>query len=46
MQHVPYGGLILTSARRHDIDPLLVAAVVQTESSFDTEAVSSRGALG
>lgn len=46
MQHVPYGGLIFSAARRHDVDPLLVAAVVQAESSFDTEAVSSQGALG
>ena len=46
MLHVPYGDLILSAARRHDVDPLLVAAVVQAESSFDTEAVSSEGALG
>lgn len=46
MQHVPYGGLILGAAERHGVDPLLVAAVVQAESSFDTEAVSPKGALG
>ena len=46
MQRVPYGGLILRAAARHDIDPFLVAAIVQTESSFDKEAVSPRGALG
>ena len=45
-QHLPYGGLILGAAERHGIDPLLVAAVVQAESSFDTKAVSPRGALG
>lgn len=46
LQGVPYGGLILGAASRHDVDPLLVAAIVQAESSFDTEAVSPRGALG
>ncbi len=46
MQSVPYGGLILGAASRHGVDPLLVAAIVQAESSFDTEAVSPRGALG
>ncbi|MXW03304.1 MAG: lytic transglycosylase domain-containing protein [Holophagales bacterium] len=46
MQRVPYGGLILSAAERHDVDPLLVAAIVQAESSFNTEAVSPRGALG
>ncbi|MDE2691982.1 MAG: lytic transglycosylase domain-containing protein [Acidobacteriota bacterium] len=46
MQPVPYGGLILSAAARHGVDPLLVAAIVQAESSFDTEAVSPRGALG
>ena len=46
MQLVPYGGLIVSAAERHGVDPLLVAAIVQAESSFDTEAVSPRGALG
>ncbi|MYA08469.1 MAG: lytic transglycosylase domain-containing protein [Holophagales bacterium] len=46
MQSVPYGGLILSAAERHGVDPLLVAAIVQAESSFNTEAVSPRGALG
>ncbi len=46
MQRVPYGGLMLGAASRHGVDPLLVAAIVQAESSFDTEAVSPKGALG
>ena len=46
MQRVPYGDLILDAGERHGVDPLLVAAIVQAESSFDTEAVSPRGALG
>ena len=46
LQQIPYGGLILDAARAHDIDPLLVAAIVQTESSFNKEAVSPKGALG
>ena len=46
MQLIPYGGLIVSAAERHGVAPLLVAAIVQAESSFDTEAVSPRGALG
>ena len=46
MRRVPYGDLIRGAAERHGVDPLLVAAIVQAESSFDTEAVSPRGALG
>lgn len=46
MRRIPYSGLILSAAARHGVDPLLVAAIVQAESSFDSEAVSPRGALG
>jgi len=43
---LPYGGVILETARRHGLDSLLLAAVVETESSFDAEAVSPQGAVG
>ena len=43
---LPFGAEILLVAERHDVDPLLVAAIAQTESSFDTLAVSPEGALG
>jgi soluble lytic murein transglycosylase-like protein len=43
---LPFGTEILLVAERHDVDPLLVAAIVQAESSFDTLAVSPKGALG
>lgn len=46
MQRVPFGAQIVAVAERHGIDPLLVAAVVQTESAFDKLAVSPQGALG
>ena len=46
MQQVPFGAQIVAVAERHEIDPLLVAAVVQTESAFDRLAVSPQGALG
>ena len=42
----PYGELIYRVAWRHAMNPQLVAAVVQAESAFDPEAVSSRGARG
>ena len=34
------------SARRYGLDPLLVRAVIQTESNFDPMAVSPKGAVG
>lgn len=46
MQQVPFGAQIVAVGERHEIDPLLVAAVVQTESAFDRLAVSPQGALG
>lgn len=46
VRQVPFGARILVAAERRGIDPLLVAAVVQTESSFNEQAVSSKGAVG
>jgi soluble lytic murein transglycosylase-like protein len=38
--------LIDKIARRHDVDPALVKAVMAVESGFNPEAVSSKGAIG
>ena len=43
---LPYGGEIERAARRHRIDALLVAAIVEAESAFNPAAVSPSGALG
>ena len=43
---LPFGDLILSSAERHEVDGLLLAAMVEAESGFDPHAVSPRGALG
>lgn len=37
---------ILDSAERHDVDPLLVCAVISCESGWDASAVSRAGAVG
>jgi hypothetical protein len=37
---------IQTTAKRHRVDPLLVKAVIKTESNFDPDAVSPKGAQG
>jgi hypothetical protein len=42
----PYGSLIYAAARRHALNPQLVAAVVRAESAFDAAAVSRKGACG
>lgn len=42
----PYDGIIHKYAAENSIDWRLVAAIIQTESSFRTDAVSSAGASG
>lgn len=42
----PFGDLIFAAARRHAINPQLIAAMVRTESAFDPLAVSRQGASG
>lgn len=34
------------AARKYDVDPMLILSVITVESSFDKDAVSSRGAIG
>jgi len=41
-----YQKIINGSARRHEVDPLLVSAVIRHESGFVPTAVSKAGALG
>ncbi len=43
---LPFGDLIQSSAKRHQVDGLLLAAMVEAESGFDPHAVSPQGALG
>lgn len=43
---VPYGDLIHRAARRHGLNPELVAAVARAESAYRPDAVSSKGARG
>ena len=43
---VPFGDLIHAKAQKYDVDPALVAAVVETESRFRTHARSQVGAQG
>ncbi|HEX7181510.1 MAG TPA: lytic transglycosylase domain-containing protein [Thermoanaerobaculia bacterium] len=42
----PYGDLIYDVAVRHEINPYLIAAVVQVESAFNPRARSRKGACG
>ena len=41
-----HAGAIRVAARRNELDPALVAAVIYTESRFDEHARSSAGAVG
>jgi soluble lytic murein transglycosylase-like protein len=45
-REVPFGGLIYSEAKKNDLPPELVAAVVHTESKFVPTARSNRGAVG
>ena len=42
----PYGELIYAAARKHSLNPSLVAAVVRAESAYNPRAVSPKGARG
>ena len=43
---VPFGDIIHAKAQKYDVDPALVAAVVETESRFQSHARSGVGARG
>jgi soluble lytic murein transglycosylase-like protein len=43
---VPFGDIIHAKAQKYDVDPALVAAVVETESRFRSHARSQVGARG
>jgi soluble lytic murein transglycosylase-like protein len=43
---MPFGALIREKAEKYDVDPALVAAIVENESHFKPRARSHRGALG
>jgi soluble lytic murein transglycosylase-like protein len=45
-EHVPYGDIIFREARRNDLPPELVAAMVHTESDFRRDLVSEKSAQG
>jgi hypothetical protein len=45
-KEVPFGGIIYSEAKKNDLPPELVAAVVHTESKFVPTARSNRGAVG
>lgn len=45
-EHVPYGEIIFREARKNDLPPELVAAMVHTESDFRSTLVSSKSAQG
>lgn len=44
--HLPYATLIRDAARRHQLEPALLHAVIAKESAYQTTAVSSAGAQG
>ncbi len=46
LQGLPYGTAISLAAERHQVDGLLVAAIVAVESGFAPGAVSPKGAKG
>jgi soluble lytic murein transglycosylase-like protein len=45
-RHVPYGAIIVREARKNNLPPELVAAMVHTESDFRPTLVSNKSAQG
>lgn len=45
-EEIPYGGLIYEKAKKYDVDPALVVAVIEQESRFKPRARSNVGARG
>lgn len=45
-RHIPFGGIIYREARRNNLAPELVAAIVHTESDFRPRLVSHKSAQG
>lgn len=43
---IPFGDIIHAKAKKYEVDPALVAAIVEVESGFEIDARSSRGAVG
>jgi len=46
LRDLPYGDTISSAARRHKVDALLLAALVEAESNFSPTAISPVGAVG
>jgi soluble lytic murein transglycosylase-like protein len=46
LHELPYGPAMALAAERHRVDSLLVAAIVEAESSFAPDCVSPKGAVG
>ncbi len=41
-----YSDFVYKYAKRHDVDPLLIKAIIKAESDFSPNAVSNKGAVG
>jgi hypothetical protein len=46
LSSTPYGEIISAVSEAHGVDPLLVRALIQVESNYQTRARSPRGAMG
>lgn len=46
LRRLPHGGAIADAASRYELDSLLLAAVVEAESGFNSRVISTRGATG
>ncbi len=46
IEELPFADLIMSTAKKHGMNPGLVAAVMKAESSFDPQAISRAGAKG
>ncbi len=42
----PYDQIILKIAQKYDVDPNLIHSIIRAESNYDSQAVSTKGAVG
>jgi len=43
ISHLPYSDLILSAAKKHQVDPKLIASIIKIESNFRADSIGDNG---